>query len=172
MKNNSDHHDTAATDSDQRMVEAQIGRTARAFAGVAARCVWGFPAVTLQHALTEDQQPFPTARYLTCPFLVRRIDSIEASGGVKAMEHHVAASPDLQSSLERSHQRHAALDNRGARIAASGDPTRLKCLHAHAAFELAEGGHEVGRMVLEAAAPCWCVDAECSRLEIAPPNQS
>ena len=38
----------------------QLGRPARAFAGVAVRCPYGYPAVTEQAPRADDGTPFPT----------------------------------------------------------------------------------------------------------------
>ncbi|MCW2924852.1 MAG: uncharacterized protein JWM98_2256 [Thermoleophilia bacterium] len=146
---------------DRRVVAGQIGRHPRAMAGVAARCVFGMPAVTRQAATDDDGRPFPTAYYLTCPHLVRQVDRLEAAGGVRRWEDAMAADPDLRAATDAAHERHAAIDGRGARIAQASDPDRLKCLHAHAAFALAEGDHPLGAAVLAEAAPRWCDDARC-----------
>lgn len=158
-----DERSTAIPDAatDRRIVAAQIGRAPRAMAGVAARCVYGLPAVTRQAPADEDGRPFPTAYYLTCPHLVRQVDRLEAAGGVVAAEHALAEDPELDAATLRAHARHAAIDQRGSNIAASTDPHRLKCLHAHAAFALAEGDHPLGARVLADAAPRWCDDARC-----------
>ncbi len=148
-------------DADRRIVEGQIGRPTRAMAGVGARCAYGLPAVTHQSPTDDDGKPFPTAFYLTCPHLVKRIDRLEAAGGVRRYEDQMADDPELRAATMRSHERHQAVDGRGANIAAASDPDRLKCLHAHAAFELAMGDHPLGRQVLAEAAPRWCDDARC-----------
>lgn len=149
---------------DRRIVARQIGREPRAMAGVAARCAFGFPAVTRQAPTDDSGRPFPTACYLTCPWLVRQVDRLEAGGGVRRYEQLLQEDPELHAATMRSHERHAALDGRGANIAASSDPERLKCLHAHAAFELAHGEHPLGAKVLAEAAPRWCDDARCTSL--------
>jgi hypothetical protein len=149
---------------DRRIVEGQIGRSPRAMAGVGARCVFGFPAATHQAPTDDAGHPFPTAFYLTCPHLVKQIDRLEAAGGVRAAEQAIADDPELHAATMASHKRHAQVDDRGANIAASSDPERLKCLHAHAAFELAMGDHPLGQRVLADAAPRWCDDARCSSL--------
>lgn len=137
-------------------------------AGVGARCVYGFPAVTRQAPTDERGHPFPTAFYLTCPHLVKQIDRLEAAGGVVRFEAEVAADPELADSLDRSNERHAQIDDRGSAIAANTDPRRLKCLHAHAAFQLAAGDHPIGAQVLREAAPRWCDDGRCASLVPAP----
>lgn len=155
---------TADAEVDRRVVEGQIGRSPRAMAGVAARCAFGMPAVTRQAPTDDEGRPFPTACYLTCPHLVKRIDRLEAAGGVRRYEELLEQDPALREATDRANARHAALDDRGANIAASSDPARLKCLHAHAAFALADGDHPLGARVLAEAAPRWCDDARCVSL--------
>jgi uncharacterized protein len=170
----SDAERTTASDAahdplrDRVVVAGQIGREPRAMAGVAARCVFGMPAVTRQSPVDDAGRPFPTGLYLTCPHLVRQVDRLEAGGGVRRFEQLLEADEQLRDATMRAHERHAALDDRGANIAAASDPLRLKCLHAHAAFELAMGDHPLGRQVLVEAAPTWCDDARCTSLAAAP----
>src|SRR5690606_4183795 len=130
------------TPGDRLIVAGQIGREPRALRGVAVRCAFGMPAVTRQEPASDDQRPFPTAYYLTCPHLVRRIDRVEAAGGVRRYERDLADDPALQAATDAANARHAELDGRGSRIAGSGKPERLKCLHAHAAFALAAGDQD------------------------------
>jgi hypothetical protein len=159
-------HPAATSDDavDRAIVQGQIGRPPRAMAGVAARCVFGLPAVTRQAALDDSGRPFPTAFYLTCPHLVKQIDRIEAGGGVRRYEQALLDEPELRAATDRANERHAAIDDRGANIAQSGSRALLKCLHAHAAFELAAGDHPLGARVLAEAAPRWCDDARCASL--------
>jgi hypothetical protein len=162
--------DEADAQVDRRIVAGQIGRSPRAMDAVAARCVFGLPAVTHQAPVDQDGRPFPTAFYLTCPHLVKQIDRLEAAGGVRRYEQLLQDDPELHAATMSSHARHVALDDRGSNIAASSDPERLKCLHAHAAFELAMGDHPLGRRVLAEAAPRWCDDARCSSLAATTPS--
>lgn len=149
---------------DRHVVEGQIGRSPRAMAGVAARCAFGLPAVTHQAPIDDHGKPFPTAFYLTCPHLVKQVDRLEAAGGVRRYEQLLETDAQLRAATDRSNERHRAIDSRGANIAASSDPARLKCLHAHAAFALAAGDHPLGDRVLAEAAPRWCDDARCVSL--------
>ena len=149
------------TGIDRAFVQAQIGREPRAFAGTAVRCPFGVPAVTRQTPRDATGAPFPTAFYLTCPHLVLQIDRVEAAGGVRRYEAAMAADPQLRADTLTAHARHAALDDRGANIAASTNPDRLKCLHAHAAFALAEGEHPLGSMVLREVGSRWCDNGRC-----------
>ncbi|MCB0878409.1 MAG: DUF501 domain-containing protein [Thermoleophilia bacterium] len=150
--------------ADRAIVAGQIGREPRAMAGVSARCPFGLPAATHQAPVDDSGRPFPTAFYLTCPHLVKQIDRLEAAGGVRRYEQLLEDDDDLRAATMRSHERHAAVDDRGANIAASSNPMHPKCLHAHAAFELAMGDHPLGRRVLAEAEPIWCDDARCTSL--------
>ena len=144
---------------DRRIVAGQIGREPRALAGVAVRCVYGMPAVTSQAKVDENGKPFPTACYLTCPHLVKQVDRLESTGGVRRFEALMQQDPELKAATLAASARHAA--ERGIAIAAASDPERLKCLHAHAAWALARGDHPLGSDVVRAAAPRWCDDARC-----------
>ena len=156
---------------DRKVVAGQIGREPRALASIATRCVFGYPAVTRQHASDESGARFPTGWYLTCPHLVRQIDRLEADGGVQRWERIVAEEPGggLAQSLDTAHQSHADSHD-GARIAGAGDGVHLKCLHAHAAYALAGNEHPVGEMVVAEASPRWCSGALCARHVSASPS--
>jgi hypothetical protein len=149
------------TATDEQIVAWQIGREPRSLQGIAVRCPFGFPAVTYQASTDENGNPFPTGCYLTCPHLVTQIDRVEAAGGVKRWDARMAEDPELRAATDAAHDRHRQLDNRGADIAGSGSRERLKCLHAHAAFALAEGNHPLGSAVVREASPRWCDDARC-----------
>lgn len=148
-------------DADRSVIAWQIGREPRALAGVAARCPFGFPAVTRQSPIDGEGRPFPTAYYVTCPHLVRQIDRIEADGGVRRFEGMLAASEELREATAAAHRSHAMIDGRGVGIAGSSDPAHLKCLHSQAGFALAGHRHPLGEQVLREAAPLWCAGARC-----------
>ena len=156
------------SDADRHVVAGQIKRTPRAMAGVGARCVHGFPAVTKQAPEDDRGRPFPTACYLTCPHLVKQIDRIEAGGGVRRYEALLAENDELRAATDAAHDRHGEITGRGFNIAATTNREHLKCLHAHAAFALAHGDHPLGDRVLAEAAPRWCDDARCASLLDAP----
>jgi uncharacterized protein len=151
---------------DERVVSWQLGRPARAFRRVAARCAHGFPAVTEQAPYSDDGAPFPTTYYLTCPWLVAEIARVEAGGGVQRFSRAAAEDPALARSL-------AAADAEQRRmrpelpvgIAGSRSSKNLKCLHAHAAFALARPGYELGERILGEVEERWCPDARCASAE-------
>ena len=154
--------------ADRAIVERQLGRAPRAFRRVARRCPFGLPAVTEQEPYGADGQPFPTTYYLTCPHLVAAVSRIEAAGGVECWSNAVASDGEPAASLERASERQREIrrDRAGAEprpdgraslgvgIGGASRPGRLKCLHAHVAFALAEPGYELGeRMLAEVGSP-------------------
>ena len=148
------------------MVAWQLGRPIRAFRRVAARCAYGFPAVTEQVAVGEDGHPFPTTYYLTCPWLVAAIARIEAGGGVERWSVAVAAEPALAASLARADAEQRRIrPELDVGIAGVRDPAHIKCLHAHAAFALARPGYDLGDRILGEAGERWCPDARCRAAE-------
>ena len=144
------------TDRDRDVVALQIGREPRAFRRVAVRCPFGLPAVTEQHPYTPDGEPFPTTFWLTCPFLVTAISRIEAEGGVERWTKAAEEDPALGESLRAANEAQRRL--RPEIDAGIGGGTRggsLKCLHAHAAFALANPGYVLGERILDDVQPRW-----------------
>lgn len=148
---------------DRSVVERQLGRRPRAFAGVVRRCPFGRPAVTEQLPVDEDGRPFPTTYWLTCPHLVAAVSRLEASGGVERWSEAVRSDPMLARSLAD-----ATAEQRRLRRASGGGiggATRtgsLKCLHAHAAFALARPGYELGDRILAQVPQLWPDDVCCT----------
>jgi uncharacterized protein len=163
-------------DDDRSTVAKQLGRAPRAFRRVAVRCPFGQPAVTEQWPYDEAGDPFPTTYYLTCPQLVAAVSRLEAAGGVERFGELAESDPRLGRSLQEATERQRglrrALANRRAEsdrgsslelgIGGSRDPRRLKCLHAHAAFALAQPGYELGQEIISEVQPLWppacCMD--------------
>jgi len=156
-------------DEDRSTVARQLGRPPRAFRRVAVRCPFGRPAVTEQAPYDTAGEPFPTTYYLTCPHLVASVSRLEAAGGVERWSGLAEREPALGESLDRATTRQRALRRElaGGRtgsdegtslelgIGGSRNPVRLKCLHAHVAFALAEPGYELGEAVLGEIEPLW-----------------
>jgi hypothetical protein len=155
---------------DLDVVARQLGRPPRAFRRVAVRCPFGRPAVTEQSAYDVNGEPFPTTYYLTCPHLVAAVSRLEAAGGVESWSARVEEDPELARSLDRAtelqraRRRELAGGSSGSDggaslelgIGGSGNPRRLKCLHAHAAFALANPGYSLGeQIVAELPQPLW-----------------
>ena len=147
---------------DRAVVEWQLGRPARALAGVAVRCPYGYPAVTEQAPRADDGTPFPTTFWLTCPWLAAAVSRLEAKGGVARWSAAVSEDADLAESLRlaTAEQQRLRPELPGG-IAGARQPARLKCLHAHVAFALARPGYRLGERVLAEVAEPWCPDARC-----------
>ena len=147
---------------DRELVARQLGREARAFLRVAARCPFGLPAATEQEPYSSDGDPFPTTYYLTCRHLVAAVARLEAVGGVERWSSAVAHDPELEASLaeateEQRRVRRELADGRTGRdgglslelgIGGSRNPPQLKCLHAHVAFALVRPGYLLGNRIL------------------------
>jgi uncharacterized protein len=154
---------------DRALVERQLGRRPRAFLRVAVRCPFGAPAVTEQSPYDDAGNPFPTTYYLTCPQLVAAISRLEAAGGVERWSEEAARDAQLAADLDRATQeqreiRKTLADGQTGRdegaslelgIGGSANPGRLKCLHAHAAYALANPGYLLGQRVLAEVDPLW-----------------
>jgi uncharacterized protein len=154
---------------DRALVERQLGRPPRAFLRVVARCPWGRPAVTEQAPYDAAGEPFPTTYYLTCPHLVAAVARLEAAGGVERWSDEVERDPELAADLEhatdeqRRIRRELAAERTGRDhgsslelgIGGSANPRRLKCLHAHAAYALANPGYLLGERILAELRPLW-----------------
>jgi hypothetical protein len=156
-------------DADRAIVARQLGREPRAFSRVAVRCPFGRPAVTEQHPYAPDGEPFPTTYYVTCRYLVAAISRLEAGGGVEHWtalaeeDAELAASRARADDDQRRIRRTLAGDETGRDggaslelgVGGSGRTGSLKCLHAHAAFALAQPGYELGRRILAEVEPLW-----------------
>jgi hypothetical protein len=156
-------------EDDRSVVERQIGRRPRAFRRVAARCPSGLPAVTEQSPYDEAGDPFPTTYYLTCRHLVAAVSRLEAAGGVERFTEAARLDPVLLASLVEATDRQREIrcvladgvtgKDAGASlelgIGGAGRPERLKCLHAHVAFALAQPGYDLGDRMLAELEPLW-----------------
>jgi len=159
---------------DRAVIHAQIGRSPRGLLGVAVRCDYGYPQV-IRVSPWVDGAPFPTLFWLTCPYLSKAIDRLEADGWIGRLERRLAEDPMLQEEMERAHRRYigarAAMltaEDRHAVEAAGTEPSlsargiggiadwrRLKCLHLHVAHELADA-NPIGRRVCEMLPTLQC----------------
>ncbi len=158
---------------DGPIIERQLGRPPRGVRRVAVRCPYGAPAVVEQRSYLEDGRPFPTTYYLTCPSAVAAIGALENAGGVGRYERLVTDDAEAAASYAWGASRQRELRHAAAAMADDGASLRLgiggtvrdgavKCLHAHAAFALAEPSYALGRAILEEAAPLYPESGCCS----------
>jgi uncharacterized protein len=149
-----------------------LGRPPRGLAGVVARCPHGAPAVIRQSGYLEDGEPFPTTYYLTCPAAVARLGALEDAGGVERYQRLVATDASSAESYawgvarQRELRTPVACMRDGGRsltlgIGGTERDGAVKCLHAHAAFALAEPSYHLGRAMLDEAAPLFPPDRCC-----------
>lgn len=160
---------------DHAVLLRQLGRQPRALLRVAVRCPWGAPAVTEQAPYDADGNPFPTTYWLTCPHLVAAVSRVEAGGGVERWGKAATDDPELRGSLEtatRAQRELRASLAGGARgsdggssldagIGGAAQPERLKCLHAHVAWALAQPPYALGEAILREAGGPWPLEGCC-----------
>ena len=143
--------------SDRRAVAALIGREPFTDFHVAVRCPHGGPAVVRNAPLDLRGRPFPTRDWLACRALSEAVSRLEAAGGVRMLEEDEAMRPHLAAANARHQDLHA-----GYRVGGGGDPDHVKCLHAHLAFGLGEGGSPVADWIMERSGAAWpetcCLD--------------
>jgi len=163
---------------DEAVVAAQLGRPPRGLRRVAHRCPCGLPDVVETAPRLPDGTPFPTLYYLTCPRAVAALSRQEAAGVMERMRERLVTDADLRAAYLAAHRDYLARRDAGARAAgvdplpsgtqsAGGMPSRVKCLHALAAHELAAPGvNPLGAQAVADAGRWWeggpCVSLACA----------
>ena len=150
--------------SDRTAVAALLGREPFTDYRVAVRCPHGAPAVVRNTPLDLRGRPFPTRDWLTCRALSEAVSRLGAAGGVRRLE----ADPQMREHLAAAHARHQELHG-GHRVAGGGNPEHVKCLHAHLAFGMGEGGSPVADWIREQGDVRWpatcCVERLVGRAD-------
>ena len=163
----------AAMDN-RALVEQQLGRPPRAFPPrrrpLSERGARGHRAV----AVRRRRRSVPDHLLPDLPAPGAAVARLEAAGGVERWSEEVERDPELAAALDRAtaEQRRIRLELAAGKvgrdggtslelgIGGSGNPRRLKCLHAHAAYALARPGYLVGERILAELDPRW--PPECS----------
>lgn len=135
---------------DRRAVAALIGREPFTDFRIAVRCPHGGPAIVRNAPVDLRGRPFPTRDWLACRALGEAVSRLEAAGGVRMLEDD----PEMAGALAAAHARHQELHG-GYRVAGSGDPRHVKCLHAHLAFGMGEGGSPVADWIWRRSGAAW-----------------
>ena len=174
-----------ATLKDVRVIAQQIGRRPRGLYGIAVRCPYGYPQVIVVHPIVEGK-PFPTIYWLTCPYLSKGIDRLEAEGLIGKLEEKLRGDDSLRERLAAAHRSYIVerdrllssadrryLEERGMMrslnergIGGIADFSRLKCLHLHVAHALVSG-NPIGEIVLDLLERRACPEEDviCSGFE-------
>lgn len=154
--------------SDLDAIAKQLGRQPRDVHRIAHRCPCGDPDVIETPPRLDDQTPFPTLYYATCPHLTSAISTLEGSGVMAEMSDELERDAKLAGDYHAAHDDYIATRDALARvlglevpeiegISAGGMPERVKCLHALIAHSLAvgEGINPIGDRALAALDPWW-----------------
>jgi uncharacterized protein len=141
---------SSADASDAEAVATLLGRAPFTQYTVAVRCPFGGPAVLENEPIDLNGRPFPTRYWLSCRALSVAVSRGESVGGVRMLEDDAS----MRTALKGAHLRHQKI-HAGYRVGGGGDPNRVKCLHAHLAFGLAEGGSPVSRWISERFDAVW-----------------
>ena len=161
---------------DAAAVAAQLGREPRGLRAVAHRCPCGKPDVVETAPRLPDGAPFPTLFYLTCPKAASAIGTLEASGRMREMTERLVSDPALAEAYQAAHDDYLERRDAAARAqgleplpvgtqSSGGMPSRVKCLHALVAHELAvPGANPFGAEALSELIDWWragsCVSVE------------
>ena len=160
--------------NDRTVIARQIGRTPRGILAVERRCSYDYPQVVRVYPLVGGK-PFPTLFWLTCPFLTKQIDRLEAEGWIKQMDGQIERDETLAGALREAHraylternrllspQDRATLKEKGMLndlvkkgIGGVADFARVKCLHLHVAHALVRD-NPIGDRVLDALSEHTC----------------
>ncbi|HEY1324150.1 MAG TPA: DUF501 domain-containing protein [Streptosporangiaceae bacterium] len=158
--------------TDEAVVARQLGRPPRGLRAVAHRCRCGLPDVVETAPRLPDGTPFPTLYYLTCPRAVSAVGRLEAAGVMRQLEQQLAKDAGVRAAYLAAHRdylarRDAAASDAGVEPlpagsqSAGGMPSRVKCLHALVAHELAApGSNPLGRQALQQAGD-WAAAGPC-----------
>jgi hypothetical protein len=153
--------------ADAAVIAVQLGRPPRGLLGVAHRCPCGLPDVAETAPRLPDGSPFPTLYYLTCPRAISAVSGLEAAGTMRDMTERLSVDIGLRAAYEAAHLDYLARRS-VAELAAGvvplpdgtqsvgGMPSRVKCLHALVAHELAVPGvNPFGREAADLAGAWW-----------------
>ena len=155
------------------VVTRQLGREPNIQFSVAESCIYGWPAVVRNAAMTRSGKPNPNLFYLTCPYLVKKVSNLEDKSLIRKIQEKVKSDTRLSANLKEANRKHGSAwlalagKTRGQfsiqtpNIAGAGDPLAVKCLHAHLAYHLVDKSNKLGAMVAAEIPELWCSDEMC-----------
>lgn len=155
----------AATVDDRELavVEAQLGRRSRGRTAIVHRCGYGLPTTLRVDPRLDDDTPFPTTFWLSCPALNAAVGRLEGTHVMAEFNEHLGDDPDLHDEYVAAQARLVAFrDELGGGEKLPGDPTaggrpgHVKCLHTAVAHHLATGDNVIGAAALDRTRPVPC----------------
>jgi hypothetical protein len=160
---------------DRQVVSSQLGRPPRGDWQVRSRCSHGCPVVIAVAPVLETGELFPTAFWLTCPWLAAAVSKAESGGAAARLTAALADDDRLASAAaaaDLAYREARATLGGGADpcssvgVAGQADPLVVKCVHARVAASLAGVRDPAGDRALADLAstgvPTECPDACCS----------
>lgn len=154
-------------------ISSQLGRTPQGSYQIATKCPWGYPVVLKTHP--HEGGVFPTLYWLSCPYLVKAVSRLEATGLVGKYDERLTEDNSFRQALEAAHLAYAKERSQYVASDASlrpeikqkliesgigGSENRegVKCLHMHLAHYLATGENPIGREVWAQLSPWQAED--------------
>ena len=141
--------------NDKEIVEVQLKRKVRSHIDIRNRCHLGLPVVTFVPPNLNDGTPFPTTYWLTCPLLVQRVSSLEASSMVKVFDEIIQKKGSFRTLWKKRQKTYEEerklLEDGSGHLSpeggVGGTSGHVKCLHAHLADQLATGKNPIGQTI-------------------------
>lgn len=160
------------TDSEIDTVRWQLGKKTVFMMGIIERCVFNYPRIIILAPDTNEKIPgdssytaYSNVLWLTCPYLNKKIHSLESSGFIKKIEDMVNSDRDLKSRMQHAHASFYFLRKNmyakffnfnipvdtlrvfNAGIGGIRDIHFLKCLHMHFSHNRASMNNIVGYII-------------------------
>ncbi len=147
---------------------------------VVKKCKYGYPVAiqSLPYKIQNDKKlPFPTTFWLTCPYLRRKIGTLESNGYIdkakemlenenilkKFIEAREITVRTRLSMIDKNFEYYEYLSKLG--IGGSKNDLKIKCLHLHVANYFKTQVNPIGKWVLENLENIECSDCECCKFQ-------
>ena len=154
-------------------ISSQLGRTPQGSYQIVIKCPWGYPVVLKTHP--HEGGIFPTLYWLSCPYLVKAVSRLEATGLVGKYDERLTEDNSFRQALEVAHLAYAKERSQyvasdvnllpeikqkliESGIGGSENREGVKCLHMHLAHYLATGENPIGKEVWAELSPWQAED--------------
>ena len=163
---------------DENIISFQLKSKITNLHSVVKKCKYGYP-VTIQSLPYKIQNgeklPFPTTFWLTCPYLRRKIGTLESNGYIDKAKEMLKDKNTLNefikareitiqtrlSMVDKNFKYYKYLSELG--IGGSKDDLKIKCLHLHVANYFKTQVNPIGKWILENLENTECSDCECCK---------